>query len=89
VHLISRRVFAHSVKKIMDFTQACLNSDWFPEIFETRLLNVCDEDVFMYPICHPVEPLVLDFVVCWVLAVPTTSILSRLAAIGFCHFKLY
>lgn len=73
----------------MDFTQTSLNSDWFPEIFETRLLNVCDEVVWTSPICHPVELLVLDFVVCWVLAFPTISLHFRLAAIGVCRFKLY
>jgi hypothetical protein len=73
----------------MDITQTCLNSDWFPEIFETRLLNVCDEVVWTYPICHPVELLALDFVVCWVLTFPSTSLFFSLAAIGVCHFKLY
>lgn len=74
MHLFSKRGFAHSVKKIVDFTQICLNSDWLPEIFETHLLNICDEVVWSTPICHRVELLVLDFVVFWVLAFPTTSL---------------
>jgi ABC-type iron transport system FetAB permease component len=73
----------------VDFTQTCLNSDWYPEIFEIHLLNVCDEVVWTSPIRHRVELLVLDFVVSWVLAFPTTSLVFRLAAIGVCRFKLY
>lgn len=89
MHLISTRVFAHSVKKTVDFMRTCLNSDWLPEIFETRLLNVCDEGVWTSPICYPVELLVLDFVVRWVLVFPTTALFFRLAAIGDCRLKLY
>jgi len=89
VNLISKRVFAHSVKKFVDFTQIGLNSNWFPEIFETHLLNVYDEVVWTSPICHRVELLVLDSVVSWVLAFLTTSLFFRLAAIGVCRFKSY
>ena len=89
MHLISKRAFAHSVKTFVDFTQTCLNSDWFPDVFETHLLNVYDEVVWTSPICHRVELLVLDFVVSCVLAFLTTSLFFKVAAIGVCRFKLY
>ena len=72
----------------MDFMGTCLNSDCLPDIFETRLLNVCDGGGRIFPICHPFELWGLDFVVRRLLGFSTTALIFRLAAIGVCHIKI-